>query len=179
MNQLRRTLLCSVAVVMAGCTTFPIPQETSLVRRKTGKLLARDTSAPSKRFAAGFRLDATQDGIRFDILGPLNTTLARLQTHEGKATFLQQGKEPLVDENAEALMEKMLGFSVPLNAALDWTEGRPNRNFPFHRVHADAFEQLGWTVRVLERESSGTVRKLSFTKGTLVLVVVLDTRVPS
>ena len=93
--------------------------------------------------------------------------------HPLRLIFAQQA---VVDENAEALMERMLGFSVPLSAVSDWTEGEPNRRYPFRRLDDNSFEQLGWTVRVLEREQSGAARKLAFTKGTLALVVVIDTK---
>ena len=176
MNRLRRILIFSFAAALAGCTTFLGPQETPLLRHKTGKLLARDSSVPSRRFAAGFRLDSTADGLKLDFLGPLNTTLARLETSTTGATFRQPGHEPLTGENAEALMEKTLGFSVPLTAVVDWTEGNPNRDLPYHPIDSNAFEQLGWTVRVLDREANGSARKLSFTKDTLALVVVLDPR---
>ena len=175
MNRLRRTLICSLAAVLAGCTTFPGSQEAPLLRRKTGKLLARDMST-SRRFAAGFRLDSTAEGLKLDFLGPLNTTLARFETGPAGATFRQPGHEPLTGENAEALMEKTLGFSVPLAAVVDWTEGHPNRDLPYQTIDLNAFEQLGWTVRVLDREADGAARKLSFTKDALALVVVLDPR---
>ncbi len=176
MNKVRRNLICLAGALLTGCTCLPIPQQESDLRRKTGKLLARDTLSPLKRFAAGFRLDSTEKGLKLDFLGPLNTTLARLEVTEDQATFLQPGKQAVVDENAEALMERMLGFSVPLSAVSDWTEGEPNRRYPFRRLDDNSFEQLGWTVRVLEREQSGAARKLAFTKGTLALVVVIDTK---
>ena len=132
--------------------------------------------AAQNRKTAGSGHVGPANGLKLDFFGPLNTTLARFETGPAGATFRQPGHEPLTGENAEALMEKTLGFSVPLAAVVDWTEGHPNHDLPYQTIDLNAFEQLGWTVRVLDREADGAARKLSFTKDALALVVVLDPR---
>jgi hypothetical protein len=149
----RRLLLVSVfaALASAGCSLTP---ENARVRR--GKFSVSVRSASGQSSEQG-RYELTELGgtTRLDLLSPLGGILARVTISEKGAT-LEQGDKELHASTGEELMERTLGFALPVSMLSCWISGTPDPQAPSRSLSADAFEQADWMISVRRRAPDGT-----------------------
>lgn len=139
--------------LVAGCATWhtPAPAAGGFVSR--GKL---GVVAGEESFSARYLWQ--QDGAAFviDLWGPLGQGRVQL-AGDGVLLELRQGDGTVVDRGPPGrVMERHLGWSLPLSVLPEWVRGNPapgkrvsHREFD-DRGRLAAFRQLGWTVE-LER----------------------------
>lgn len=140
-------------MLVAGCATWrtPEPAEGGFVSR--GKL---GVVAGQESFSARYLWQ--QDGAAFviDLWGPFGQGRVQL-AGDGALLELRQGDGTVVDRGPPTLvMERHLGWSLPLSVLPQWVRGNPapGRRVSHREFDGDgrlaAFRQLGWTVE-LER----------------------------
>lgn len=112
-------------------------------------------------------------GFEVDLWGPLGQGRARLIGQGTSLTLVNARGETVADGDAEALMQRELGWSAPLSALSSWLVGQPAPGLPA-RTNGDAFEQLGWQVQVTAWAQVGErrlPRRLEAQRGGLRIVV--------
>jgi len=166
----RHLLTITLAVCLAGCAEVPLPQSTG---HWTGKFVLTPKEPSAKRESARFRLERSDTMLRLDILGPMNTRLARLETEEGSARLIEASGEVLVAPSAEELMQRVLGVSLPMPMLLAWFEGHPWQDAPALEQGPDHFTQSGWQVAILERAATGNPRRIRLDSQSATLLLLL------
>ena len=109
-------------------------------------------------------------GLRLDLLTPLNGIVARIESSP-EGAFFYRGTEatPEVDADLDRLLERLLGFTLPVNALPELLE-----------LGTDTLSRGAWTGTVLTRREDGRVRTVrieraaSSTTPAVLLTVVLD-----
>ncbi len=106
-------------------------------------------------FSARFLWQQRERRFTIDLWGPLGQGRLRL-TGSGRRLELRRGDGSLIARGpADAVMERQLGWSIPLSVLPQWVRGQPARGIPVSdEVHDSAgrltaFRQLDWRV-VLE-----------------------------
>lgn len=140
-------------LLVSGCATWrtPEPAEGGFVSR--GKL---GVVAGEESFSARYLWQQDGDAFVIDLWGPLGQGRVQL-AGDGTLLELRQGDGDVVDRGPPGrVMERHLGWSLPLAVLPRWVRGQPA---PGRRVtdrefdaagRLTAFRQLGWTVE-LER----------------------------
>ena len=170
----RRTLLfSSVLFTLGGCSAFQ-PKETTANRRFVGQFSVQDKSNSTRRFSARFRLEETKDSLLLTILGPLNTTLARLEVSHNKATYTEIGKAPITSENTEALFNRLIGFPISFPVFLSWLSGIPNPDINFEKKGTSSFSQAGFLVSVTEPEAPNTAKRIRVENTHYLVILVAN-----
>lgn len=153
-------------VLLSACTTVP----TREAQRVHQGRFAITASWPDRteNTSGRFSLSIHSDGLTLDLASPLGNTLARIDTDPvgARMTAPAAGGEVqrISGPNADALVEQVLGWSLPVSGISEWILGRPVPARPYRSVQdGAAIEQDGWTIRVLDRfEASGAPRRLTF-----------------
>ncbi|MGZ8272320.1 MAG: lipoprotein insertase outer membrane protein LolB [Burkholderiaceae bacterium] len=136
---------------LAGCAT----PESALDRLYTGRFSVV-TSTEDKRETVSGRFTVEVRGNRqtIDLATPLGNTVARIEVGPEGARASGPGVDKVQGPDADALMEQMLGWRLPVSGMSDWIEGRPAPGRPA-RVEREGtrpvlIEQDGWVVRMSE-----------------------------
>ena len=78
----------------------------------------------------------------------------------------------------EELMERLLGWTLPVSHALYWIQGHPDPDSLFNPISNDQFEQAGWLISVLGNttlNNGETVpRKLKLQNRDLTLTLIVS-----
>lgn len=145
---------------LTACATWS-PAPADVVTSGRFALTARGTGSDgsSRHESQSGRFTLSQAGVltTLDLASPLGTTLARLQASPAGARLQvpdSGGLRDIVEPDAEALAERVLGFPLPLVGLPSWIRGEPlgaRPSQPLDDTAADGFRQDGWVVRVEER----------------------------
>ena len=156
-----------------GCATSPSSSLAAADFHVRGKIAVRDGS---QGFSASF--DWRQAGERFEIAlrGPLGQGHARLVGDGRRVRATWRDGTVHEGEDAQALLENALGWSVPVAALRHWVRGRYDSRAPATQRRHDengnltAFRQHGWTVRLgrWRRFSAGESGADRFAPGRIV-----------
>lgn len=158
--------------LLGGCATLPPPSADTV---RSGRFAATVTIGDQRDNMAGrFMLSSNRDGsTTLDLATPLGTTMARVQTAAGRTTLTAPQSDGTLasweGDSPDALVESVLGWSLPVSGLPDWlagraAAGRPARVFV---VEADrqAIEQDGWLVVIEERFADTPLpRRLTLTR---------------
>ncbi len=102
-------------------------------------------------FTAGLRWRQAQDIFNISLTDPLGRVAAKLEGNDKKVTLSAQGETYSADSPDE-LMQKQLGWALPLDSLYHWSKGIPDPNHPLRAVGYDNFGrpvsllQDGWQV---------------------------------
>jgi len=131
-----------------------------------------------------FSLAVDASGVALDLVTPLGATIARFETDDHEARLLVPAGDGVRVEHgadAQALSERVMGWSLPLAGMADWVEGRPSAGRPFRRLAADGgserFEQDGWAVSVEPPAAERTGRRLRMDRAARAGAPGVDLRV--
>lgn len=153
--RISKRLFCNVFLLLAAaaCSTLggPGPEPGGFdLRGKLGVVQGGES------FSARFLW--RQQGSRFtiDLWGPLGQGRVQLAGDPGELE-LRDGDGSVISRGApETIMQRHLGWTLPLGVLPEWVRGRPAPGLPVGAPERDAqgrwnaFEQLGWQV-ALER----------------------------
>lgn len=106
-----------------------------------------------KRHSAGLRWTHQGRSDEILMLGPLGQTAARVYRDDHKAT-LDDGDGHHQADDAETLMEQVMGWHLPLSGLHQWVLGLPDGGSPAQIDRDDSgrisvLHQDGWDVRYL------------------------------
>ncbi len=135
------------ALLLSACATPPAPP----AQGWSGKLGYRVEASSNQRAQAGsalFELQGDAREGRMLLTSPLGTSLAEASWNQLGA-WLRHGETEQSYESIEALGqalgEALQGPPLPLQALVDWLQGRPWPQAA-HLPAEGGFEQLGWRV---------------------------------
>jgi len=142
-------------LVLAACSTVPVePGLTSRALQPTGEFVLNGRIAirhNDKRQSAGLHWTHRAGTDEVLLLGPLGQTAARVY-RDGYGAILEDGSRRYHAEDAATLMEKVLGWQLPLEGLPDWVRAQPQagppaqiENDPLGRIAL--LRQSGWEVR--------------------------------
>ena len=102
-------------------------------------------------FSAGLRWRQEQDTFNISLTDPLGRVAARLEGNDQQVMLSAQGETYSAD-SPDQLMQKQLGWALPLDSLYHWSKGIPDPNHPLRAVGYDNFGrpvsllQDGWQV---------------------------------
>ncbi len=181
-------VLCWLATALiAGCATTPVtkPGTTSgiwpseLAAERAEKLAPITTWKLDGRLGVQLENDGfsaalvwLQDGDRFDIrlFDPVGRRVAWLRGDD-KAVDLQTAQgQSFKGDNPEALLQKYLGWSIPVRSLTWWVKGLPDPTTVAWRQEFDdngrlvSLEQGGWSMHIASYQSDDKLALPKLTK---------------
>jgi outer membrane lipoprotein LolB len=169
---IRAAALIVTTAVLAACAALPPARVAQRVHE--GRFALTATWPDRLENVSGrFSLSIHSDGLTLDLASPLGNTIARIDTDANGARMIAPGSDGAVQRlqgaNADALAEKVLGWSLPVSGIGDWIVGRPVAARAHRSTEGEEprIEQDGWTIRVLERfdGDAGAPRRLAFERA--------------
>ena len=165
-----------VGVALAGCAPLaPVLDGTeNLLFRVEGKISVRGSGGA---VSASFVWWQRSDSYEIEFWGPLGSQRTRIQGDEGSFAIVDAGGERIAGADPELLMQRELGWSVPVAVLSHWIQGAPAPTSPWAVASHDetgslaAFEQGGWYVEVLARNSEALPTRVRAERGSDRIVV--------
>lgn len=137
----------------AGCVSLPDVGPAAGGFHLRGKL---GIVYPADSFSARFLWRQQRSAFTIDLWGPLGQGRVQLSGDDDYLELRNGDGEVISAGDADAVMRRHLGWSLPLDVLPQWVRGRPAPGVPVSGRGKDAegrlrtFTQLGWTVE-LER----------------------------
>jgi outer membrane lipoprotein LolB len=107
----------------------------------------------------GFSWRDTGRVLRLDLVNPLGTTLARVTVDGSRAVLEKSDGSTETAPTADALLEKVMGVSLPVSHLRSWLRGQPGPSAV--NVERDAegraasFSESGWQLRLSRYDAEG------------------------
>lgn len=128
----RRSLFAAaaalVALTIAGCASPPridgMGQGPSFDRTGRFALLIDHRDGERESVQGGFAWRDTQSTQWLDLANPLGNTLARIEVTPSRAILTRSDGTTDAAAHADALVEQVLGSSIPVEGLRDWLRGR-------------------------------------------------------
>lgn len=121
----RRLLLGAGALWLGGCATrSPVGRPAGDAGRWSGRLSLRVDSEPAQSFSALFELRGAPGHGELKLSTPLGNTLGQLQWSAHEA-LLNDGARVQRYDSIDALLARVTGAALPVDALFDWLAGRP------------------------------------------------------
>jgi len=146
-----RLALMACVLALTACGTPSHPPE----RTYNGRFSATAHGATAGNAVSG-RFTVEVQGSRqvIDLTTPIGTTVARIEIEPGRAVATGPQLQTTTGPDAETLVERLIGWRLPVSGLADWLEGRPEPTRPA-RIQYDGsrisiIEQDGWTIRIDE-----------------------------
>jgi outer membrane lipoprotein LolB len=146
-------------LLLSACSA--LPPQTTAERNYAGRFslaVTRDAGSEEEQHRAWsgrFSLAVAPNALTLDLVSPLGSTIARIETDAQEARLLVPDNGKVRVErgtDAQALSQKVLGWSLPIEGMPDWVEGHPATARPYRTLPdvegQNRFEQDGWTVTV-------------------------------
>lgn len=169
-------------LLLGGCATPPLPvlppaQPETAPFALNGRISVRHDGA---RDSAGLRWvhDASSDEVL--LLNPLGQTAVRVYRDQQQAT-LDDGERHFQEADVEALMTRVLGWSLQLDELHHWALGRAADGPAL--IERDALGRLkvlrqdGWEVRYLEyaeEKPDSLPKRMQLTRENLQVTLLMD-----
>jgi outer membrane lipoprotein LolB len=138
-------------LVLAGCAITPPAVE----RVYSGRFvaMAQGNGRPSS-VSGRFTVEVSGRQQVIDLATPLGTTVARIEIGPGRASATGPQLQTATGPDADELVERLLGWQLPVSGLADWLEGRPEPTRPARTLvtggRIGTIEQDGWTIRIEE-----------------------------
>ena len=147
-----RPWIALLALALGACATPPTaPPE----RTYAGRFAAIAVNGAQRDSVSGrFTIEVRGERRTIDLATPVGTTIARIEIEPGRASATGPQLQTVTGPNADELVERLLGWSLPVAGLVDWINGRPVPERPAKtRRDGDRIseiEQDGWTIRISE-----------------------------
>ena len=160
MPRLRLALVAALALALTACFSGGIrpgggSQERWQLRGKIG------LRAPQLAESAYVNWRQCGDDFIVRISGPLGRTVARIDGNGERLTMQFEGRDPVTTREPEALMQRELGWSLPLRALRYWVRARAapdgTARFSGPRQQPDSLQQRGWRIDYLAWHENGAL----------------------
>ena len=172
MNRPFRTLvLTSVAagtLALAGCAVTPThgpstsnataELSTQTMQAYHGRFSVRylDQNGQPRNAYGNFDWQQQGDTVTLQLLNPFGQTLAIVTSSPASATLEMPNRQPVTAENVSELMQRTLGFSLPIEGLRYWLASSPAPTShaktivdPQQRSRLKEIDQEGWTIDYL------------------------------
>jgi outer membrane lipoprotein LolB len=175
-----------LALLLSGCTVLPakpVPVARPTVSASTSFAMNGRISIDhqGKHHSAGLRWTHQAQSDEILLFAPLGQTAARVYRDAVKAT-LDDGDGHYQADDAETLMEQILGWHLPLSGLHQWVLGMPDSD-GLAQVERDemgriiVLNQSGWEVRYLryaDTSPDSLPSRLQMTHADLHLKLLID-----
>jgi outer membrane lipoprotein LolB len=136
-------------LVLAGCAITPPAVE----RAYSGRFAATAQANGRPGSVSGrFTVEVRGRQQVIDLATPVGTTVARIEIEPGRATATGPQMQTATGPDADELVERLLGWRLPVSGLADWLEGRPEPTRPARTQsmgdRISTIEQDGWTIRI-------------------------------
>lgn len=160
----RRLLLLMPLLALGGCSAIHSTAE----RERSGRFSLQAIRGGQKETLTGrWRLRESSRFTELALMTPLYGILARITVSAAGATLERPNKTG--DNNletastAEELMQRHLGFSLPVDMLSSWLSGLPWKERPVQQTQ-EGFSQSGWQVVIKRRKEDDTPALVSLTQ---------------
>lgn len=145
MMQRRLVLSALAAALLVGGCAVPLAN----AHTWKGRFALR---SEKENLSGRFELTEAPDLLRLDLLTPLSGILARIEETSDGAVFMKSLSDPgIKGKNLEALMESLLGFTLPVHDLLDLLRAG---------AAARDLSSRNWQCRILSRLPDGAPQRL-------------------
>jgi len=145
----------ALVLALSACSTVPVVEPSAATQvQASGEFVLNGRVAirhNGDRQSAGLHWTHRRASDEILLLGPLGQTAARVY-HDGFGATLEDGSRRYQAEDAASLMEKVLGWQLPLDGLPDWVLARPQPGSAAE-IENDAagrlarLRQSGWEIR--------------------------------
>ncbi len=162
---IRRLVGVMALLWLAGCAS-PVPEQNQtgrpeFLRYGRFALKAEDFNRNPEAVQGGFTWRDT--GVRFslDLTDPMGSVIARVMVERTGATLTRANGEEIYAKTPDALMQRVLGQTVPVDALRNWLRTMKTPLPGMSMVINDAegriqtFEQSGWRVQLSRFDDLG------------------------
>ncbi len=164
-------MACLVACQSQGVRT-PMDHEFNI----EGKLAIRGVES---RHSARFRWEQTGEDYRIELWGPLGQGRTVLEGDARRLTVMDGGGKVLESGPVYVVMQKQLGWYLPLEALPQWVQGGPIVQIPVSGPMTDdqgrmiSFDQLGWRLGFTYLEDAAVPNRIRAIRGEYQVLLVL------
>ena len=199
MKTLQIALIMGLTAALSGCSTLQglfgppakpalnRPQSASERGLKIQKIQrwraqgAISIASNRKTHVGAFKWRQSGSWYQFQFSGPMNLAAWRLSGRPGHVELYQSADKRWVARTPEALMEKTLGWSMPLANFRYWSRGLAAPGIPANSRrdrfgHLIFLDQQGWQIHYLSYQASGNTdlpRKIVFASPRARLKIVI------
>lgn len=147
-----RRWIALLALTLSACATTPTAAPE---RAYAGRFAAIAVNGAQRDSVSGrFVIEVRGERRTIDLATPVGTTIARIEIEPGRASATGPQLQTVTGPDADELIERLLGWRLPVAGLADWINGQPMAERPA-RTRRDGdriteIEQDGWTIRIGE-----------------------------
>lgn len=181
MKTSRILILGIVLVAISGCASWYDSNVETPASYNAPRSIDKDYSisgrfnikTPEKNYYGNFNWVRESDNDSLNFVSPLGNTVAEIITVNGLAT-LNTDNESYSGDNLDIIMQKNLGFILPLSYLHYWIQGVPLPQFPVEKKLDSGFNQLKWQVEYLSWQDKNHPHIIQISKDTLTIKLLVD-----
>lgn len=156
-------LLATLALLTACTTTQQMMVPDAVQFARSGRFVVQVQGVDNAQaVSGGFDWQSYGAGVwQLSLRSPLGAVLARLNASPGQVVLERPGEMPQRADRASDLLRALFAAQVPVDAMVDWIEGKAPANGQARVVarHAqgqiEVLEQSGWTIRLERYDALG------------------------
>lgn len=161
------------ALLVAGCAAPPppvVPENEAIqsgALSRTGRFAVRieEFSGKQEAVQGGFAWFDAGDQLVLDLNSPVGAAIARVEVDaSGQAVLTEANGRRTVADNADELVARVVGGTIPVGALRAWLRGRVPAQPPAQILERDdqgrptSFIQAGWRVQIQAYDAIGPTR---------------------
>ncbi len=174
--------LLPLLLILIGCASFydATPEKPIVTYKRplviesafniSGRFIIKQ---PNKNNYGNFTWNKTNESEVLDFNSPIGQTVAEITIESGIATLYTKN-ESYTAESFNEIMQKQLGFILPINYLHYWIQGTPLPNESMDEQLTDGFIQLGWKVEYLQWVDAIHPKIVQCTKDDLVIKLLIQ-----
>ena len=176
-NYLKLTFFLSVLLLLVGCATTQINAPANAKKLQGIFGVVHNHQAESGRF---IWVQMADDSFVLELYGPLGLGATALTRNAAEVTLTTANGKIYKADSPEALLEKVLGWSMPISGMSSWLWAKPVSGIPFtaqydYGYHLTQLHQEGW--KIIYTWQRGQVRKIVMTQNHVRITVVVNQEV--
>lgn len=141
-----RSIFLLLVVGLAGCAQLPSSPQSAAVTRAVGQSFVLNgrmaVQHHGERTSVNLRWVHQADGDDILLMAPLGLTVAHIQRN-AQGVVLEAGDKRYQETDTERLMDKVIGWHLPLDEFYAWVMARPYPATPFE-IGRNEFQQIDW-----------------------------------
>ena len=165
LKKLCLTAYCLSSLFLTGCLSTS-PMAPMLEWNGRFSLIAQNDSHKENHTGRFSLMQTTDQTQVLDLKTALGNTLARIEYADETVRIQAIGMDEVIGKDPEALMNQLLGFSVPIHGLAFWIDGEalPNVQANTHPAQApyETIQQMGWEISYRQFDANGMPRRITF-----------------
>ena len=174
-------LACISLLALSSCVSFydviiekPAEYKQPIIVESEFSISGRFFIKTAKKSDYGnFTWDKYENSESLAFRTPIGQTVAQITIESGVATLATKDKV-YSGEDLDAIMQRHLGFTLPMNQLHYWIKGVPLPGVPVTHKLTSGFVQLGWKVEYLQWQDPNHPRVIQCSKEDLVIKLLID-----